>query len=750
MFRTPLQRAIARGMKEGGDLAEELRTLGDYPIRLRKDAKAICEALSKLPLKPADGIPLSSPLHALTGLFCDVESADDPAFKVLYYEGLAQLIRIFDALIQRADDDDADDLLFVLTILAMYGSREGAERIVAAARRPFKPDDYQWHRIMAELSEGHPHRDDVFAALSDPVPPAFLGVSLLDSANKAAVEDELPRHPFDSASGWRRLQGWLEDRDEEHFSYARSAANALPFISNPARDQLLALAMDHIDPGVQIVAAWAAAKLGREAGLKMLTRYCLDLNHAESARHYLGQLDREDVIPAEANDPSFQAKAEFAAWLAHPCELGEPPDELDIVDHRQLAWPPEREPLPLWLIRFRLRDRTGLGEDHVDCGLVGSMTWCFFTKKMHERPPEDAYAIHCYSEMQHAKLIDEAEVVDPSPYMEMLDEWRGGVLQKPKIRYVAKLTPELKYPAERVAIAAATVDGSEGWAVLDGPRSAWYPRAEQPKGTYESVVLMIHVGRQLLGFHDQPDRKKYLIGDPPRRAPQQVVENYENLLAEAGVADPKRQHELLGSSSVLSRHFGTYVDALVAIHGMARTNAVIDVYDRFLKLAETADPSIREDVYGGSSVLGNCFDEYADALVSRGRSAEVAGLIALFAPRWGNDAIYLGVAAFKAGLSDVAEPNFVQLRNKDDDCYYRSETMSLLAEIWRNRGDGDRARELLLECMRRLLSEIKESEYNSTRDTFAGEFQHHRSTYLRLFPNGETELTEAGIPADPR
>ncbi|HVA49491.1 MAG TPA: hypothetical protein VNH11_24205 [Pirellulales bacterium] len=329
MFRTPLQRAIARGMKQDGDLAEELRTLGNYTIRSRKDAKAICGALDKLPLR-SDGNHFSSPLHALTGLFRDVESGDVPAFEVLYDEGLPQLIRIFDARIRRVDDDDAEDLLFVLTILALYGSREGAERIVAAAKRPLKPDDYQWHVILSELSQGHPDRDYAFEALGDPLPPAFLAVALLDSANRAAVEDELPRHPFDSASGWQRLQDWLEDRDTENFSYARSAANALPFISNPARDQLLALAMDHIDPGVQIVAAWAVATLGREAGLKMLARYCLDVNHSEVARHYLGRLDREDVIPIEANDPSFQAKAEFATWLAHPCELGEPPDELEV------------------------------------------------------------------------------------------------------------------------------------------------------------------------------------------------------------------------------------------------------------------------------------------------------------------------------------------------------------------------------------------------------------------------------------
>ena len=152
--------------------------------------------------------------------------------------------------------------------------------------------------------------------------------------------------------------------------------------------------------------------------------------------------------------------------------MGQPPDELEIIDHRTLAWPPEREPKPFWLIRFRLRDRTGLQEDKADCGLVGSMTWCFFSYKMHERPPEDAYAIHCYWEMEHARLIDEAEVTEASEYAGMLGQWQGDRLEGPTITRVAELSPKLKVPGRLVALAAAKIDGEEGWAVLDGPRSA--------------------------------------------------------------------------------------------------------------------------------------------------------------------------------------------------------------------------------------------------------------------------------------
>ena len=744
MFASPLERAIARGMKPGGDLAEELSDLDDYNVRSRNDARAICKALRALPSPPSDKRAITSPLFALTGLFQNVEGPEAPAFDVLYREGLPELIRIYKSKAEHPDDDETSDLLFVLKILAMYGSREGAETIVAAARKPLKPGDYLWHAILANFSTGHPHRDYVFEALSDPLPPDFLAVALVDSANAAARDHGLKRHPFHSPAGHQRLQSWLEDRKPDHFSYAHSATAALPFIGNPPRDQLLALAMDHVDAGVQMEAAWAAGKLGREAGLKILARYCLDVAHSDEARQYLTELGRDDIIPAAADDADFRAKADFARWLSHPSELGQPPDELEIVDHRRLAWPPEREAKPFWLIRYRLRDRSGLEDDDVDCGLVGSMTWCFFSYKMHQRPPEDAYAIHCYWEMQHADLIDQADEEDATRHAAMLAQWQGAALQEARITHVATISPELKYPTKRVAIATAKIDGQDGWAVLDGPGSAWFPKAEQPEGTFDSVPLMIHVGRQLLGLTDKPDRKKYLVADAPRRMPEQIIVAYEKLLDEAMHGEPERQADLLGGYGLLSQHFDHYIEALAAAKGADKTDIMMGAYERLCQIAEQTDSSVHEEVYASTSMLGDEFDQYVDALVSRGRSAEIAALITSFAPHWQNNLGYnqLGGAALKAGDRALAERYLVKLLD-DRENYYRQKKIGALAEIWHSRGEVDRARDLLLDCMRRQLAEIEQAKYASDRKTFSDELQQLRTLYLRLFPGRENELVKA-------
>lgn len=747
MLSSPLQRAIKRGLKPGGDLVQELRDLDEVSIQSGKDAKAICAALRQLSdLKIEDSF--ASPLHSLVSLFQQIEGSECPAFEVMSEEGIPLLIDAFDARMASPKlDDVTDDLLFIAKILAMYGTVEGTVRVIEAAQRPVDPSAYMWHVIMS-IYDGHPGRDLLFSELSDPIPPDFLGVSLLDTANSAAINGDLEEHPFDSPPGWERLQGWLADRDEENFSYAHSATAALPFISNPHRDQLLALAMDHLDAGIQMEAAWAAGKIGREAGLKMLARFCLDVNHSQVAQQYLEELDREDLIPEAVQEPSFQAQAEFSRWLAHPNELGCAPDALEVVDHRQLAWPPAFEEKPFWLIRYRVHATSALDDEDVGIGLVGSMTWCFFGYHLDQRPPEDAYAIHCYWEMEHEGLIEEVEGNQGPDYESMLSQWTGPELEEPSIAIVAEVSPSLRYPGRLVAVATARCNDEEGFAVLDGPRSQWYPASEQPgDGSYRGV-LKLHVGRGILGFTDQPDRRQYLVS-PSAPDAQAVIDAYEALLDEAE-SNPERRVELVAVGGELDQHFLKYVDVLCTEMGVSKLDAESALYDRILDLAKTVDESSYEDTFDAIGMFGDRFLSYIDGLIANGRGEEFNELHQLFAPYWDHNLGYglLGSAAFKVGQLDVAESYFDKQRHGVDD-YCRYAEMSLLAEIWCGRGDTDEARDLLVDCLKQLVTLIAESEYTSDRQMFAEEFQAHREAYLRLFPDNESSLSQHGIPADP-
>ena len=491
--KSALQKVLLRGDDPGVDLASLLTKLDKTPVKTTDEAQAICNLLKRLPVKVAkEGQVVNSRLSALVALFQDVETKG--AFGVLAKQGVPELCRIFDELVDSKDEGTIDDLLFVLKILAMYRTEAGTDRVIRAARMPLKPETYMWSIILGQYKQDHPQAKRILKEIGNPLPRGFLAVALLDCANGHAIAASETPHPFNSTEGIKRLQAWLVARDEDQYSYAHSATASIPFIRQPERDQLLALALGHPDVGVQMEGAWASAKLGSETGLKLLVRYCLDANYSQQARQYLVELGREDAVPGEALAPAFQAKATFANWLAYPNELGRVPDEVQIVDQRKLAWPPDGERKSLWLIQFRVKDTTGLGEDDVDCGLVGSVTFCLFSYKIAERPPEDAYAIHCYWEMESQRLIREIEVEQGGKkHDDMLQQWHGEPLKSPEIVCLAELSPKLKYPRKVVALATATLKGEDGWVVLDEQRSSWYSKHDMPEGVSQKTVLMVHL-----------------------------------------------------------------------------------------------------------------------------------------------------------------------------------------------------------------------------------------------------------------
>lgn len=748
MFKTALQKAIISGMKPGGDLSDELSGLEDYVLRSKKDAEAICRALARLPDTEEEGDDhLSSNLYSLCSLFQKVESAEDPAFAVLSLKGQDELIRIYDLLRKRGNEEDGDDLVFLLKILTMYGSESGAKKVVEAVQAEFEPENYLWSVIFSMIGDDHHHRDFIFGEMRKKLPLGFAGVSLLDGANQAMLGGNLKVHPFDSEGGEEMLKSWIENEDEEKFSYAVSATAALALVTFDGRNELLELARNHLDSLVQMEAAWVAVKLGREWGLSSLVKSCEDPGQSAKAQSYLEELGKGGLIPAKTKEPKFLAQAEFANWLAHPNELGQAPDEMEVVDHRQLKWPTEEVAKDFTIVRYRLRNQSGLKADDVDCGLVGSMTWCFFSYEMNQRPPEDIYAIHCFWEMTHEDLIVESDEMAPGEYDGLLKQWDGSKLEGAVIEDVADLSPKLNYPSRLVAVAKATMNEVEGWAILDGARSKWYVKSDFPDETNGKQVLMIHVGSGLLKFEKEPDRGEFLKPDEAGPDAETFVAAYEKLIAEVEGASLKEVPKLLGGSTPLKRHFEKYVESLAEVSGQSQSESMLLAYERFLKIVEKCDDSQKKDLYDCFTLIGENFEHYVDALISVKRNDEVRPLIARFEPYWDHNLGrgLIGEAAFKVGDFDFAETHLVSVRENMEE-WGRSKMMDLLAEIWLKKGKGKEARELLINCMKQLREEFEESEYASDRKTHAKDFQVRRMTFLRLFPGEEDRVEQSGLP----
>ena len=401
--KSKLRKALEQATQPGANLSDELYALSDYEITSRADAEAICDALvywSEQPVtKNEESLLLSTPIHEVAGLFQQV--ASDKAAQVLHEKGLPILLRRFDRQLPAHDDAVADELLFLLKIFALYPSPPGLERIVQAARQPLRPESFMWSVIFGAFTVAHPLHAELIEALRAPLPAEFIGVTYLDLTNRAAHENQLPHHPFDTPSGYDQLRGWLIDINEETFSYAVSATANLPWLSQPARDELLALAQRHPELEIQLEAAWAQARAGDRAGIVTLQKHCLTPHLSQKAQHYLTELNAADAVPPAALAPEFQAMAEMCSWLAHPMELGSAPSELTQFDTREIYWPPTKDTRRVWLFKYRYDDSEDLTEEsRTGLGMVGSITFALFGDTTIELSAEDAYALHCCWELQ--------------------------------------------------------------------------------------------------------------------------------------------------------------------------------------------------------------------------------------------------------------------------------------------------------------------------------------------------------------
>jgi hypothetical protein len=317
------------------------------------------------------------------------------------------------------------------------------------------------------------------------------------------LEDNDFVHPLDCEAGLKRIEEWLDEKlpeDLKEYGAPLVATVSLAFIKSSKWRELLDMSSRHSDWSVRAEAGWVGGLRGEAGGIKLLVEMAGDVRYSDKAVRYLEELGLQERVPQEVKEPDFAARAEMAGWLGHPNELGRPPDEVTIIDKRKMKWPLEEEAVEVYLLRYVVKDlKESKSESGV--GMVGPMTFCHFGLKMEERSFEDVYGIHVYRELEAYGMVEDVDVNEvPGSLDYLLKSWKGEALSDVKILGACRLSPAIEYPRKLIAFASAKKMGEEGWVVLDGPRSVWYPKAKQPAEVAENAVLMLHVGRQILGL----------------------------------------------------------------------------------------------------------------------------------------------------------------------------------------------------------------------------------------------------------
>ena len=165
---------------------------------------------------------------------------------------------------------------------------------------------------------------------------------------------------------------------------------------------------------------------------------------------------------------------------------------------------------------------------------------------------------------------------------------------------------------------------------------------------------------------------------------------------------------------------------------------------------ESPPATSSESLFRTNGLQGDHFEAFASALVAAGSGGSVPALIERFTQHWQDVPGYsrFGNAAYRAGRLDLAEHWFAKIATGGEYRHQEAE-MSLLAEIWQRRGEIDKARETLVDCLHKLAAEARSAKYEGTLLRATEQYKAQRGTYLRLFPDGAAELEAKGLPENP-
>ncbi|PQO24970.1 hypothetical protein C5Y96_26035 [Blastopirellula marina] len=497
------------------------------------DARAIIARLKTLPVSQPSTAEEVEAIQQIAVTIREFDDYDSLSHALLRDEAIPLLLPHFDQMLPQAEDFETKLAIEeLLHVFCLFQTDETLRRVVQMTKQDLPLRSELWDEYIWRFHPGTANYEAFWTTMLGDWPEnEVVAIALLSQSNIHALDQEMPshRHPFDSPEGLQHLRAclqtsqqipagyiqnsWEVDGDNPSAEAAKYAAESLAFITSPDRDELMQLAQQHPAAAVQLEAAWAGAKLGRQSGLDELVRRTHELPLSLTAQNYLEDVGRADLIPKTCFDEEFQIQAFCAQELASTFFKPGKIESIEILARQSLLWPLERMQVILvsYRIQFQDGDNSWVVEDvgHL-CNSrfqASSQAIPIFNKKS----PGDHLAGFSVNDIYGYKVtcqLDHTYVVSDKAFTEAYAEGDKALSGDESLpdgsgKLVGRAAIDLRsdnYPKAAAAIFETNNDDRDGWTVLDKNGTTFYAKEELPAAATAKHVLRMHIGRSYLSL----------------------------------------------------------------------------------------------------------------------------------------------------------------------------------------------------------------------------------------------------------
>lgn len=401
---------IDRWLENGGPLIVYTGGRTDFgPIELASDAEAICRGLASDRVYQIDNVlsPAYSSLRALLK-----RSGNEAVKRIFTEKGLPAIRRILAHQMDVLKSPELDDnersfrtgsTLQLIEVLAIYAMPQDAAAIVRAMQDDAFCGYALWLEIFDTIKDRHPNAVEICDVLHHNIPSGFCGLAYLRFASGLVETGRISKHPADTPACIKLIEQTLSGLDPENVTDVRVAITALPYIREPERTRLFALAREHQDIFAQIDTARALSAAGFEEGVRRLAELCRNIDATKMARGFLEELGLRDSIPEECLTPDALARTEMYHFLWTTGGYRRPPDHLELHDKRSLYWPPSSQRERLWLFSYGYEPQAEGDEYEDGVGIVRSGSAEIAFDATSDMRAGDIYALQCAWELRLLK-----------------------------------------------------------------------------------------------------------------------------------------------------------------------------------------------------------------------------------------------------------------------------------------------------------------------------------------------------------